>query len=130
MTVELLRHLNYNKTNLEGIEIKVEHFIELLQFIKKGKITELQAKQILNKFYPKSFSLSEEGVEKKIDSENELEKVCKEIIKENKDAVEKYKLGDKKVLNFLIGEVMKKTNKRADFRIVREIMERLLEDQQ
>ena len=130
VTVELLRHLNYNKTNLEGIEIKVEHFIELLQFIKKGKITELQAKQILNKFYPKSFSLSEEGVEKKIDSENELEKVCKEIIKENKDAVEKYKLGDKKVLNFLIGEVMKKTNKRADFRIVREIMERLLEDQQ
>ncbi|MBI2451946.1 Asp-tRNA(Asn)/Glu-tRNA(Gln) amidotransferase subunit GatB [Candidatus Pacearchaeota archaeon] len=124
VTVELLRHLNYNKKKLSGLDIKVEHFVELLNFVKSGKITELQGKEILNKFYPKSFS--PRGIEGKISSSSELEKVCREIMKKNKEAVEKYKEGDIKVLNFLIGEVMKKTQKRADFRVVKEILERLM----
>ena len=45
---------------------------------------------------------------------SELEKFCKEAIKENPQAVEDYKKGEKKalnfiVLNFIVGDVMKKT---------------------
>lgn len=126
VTVELLRHLNYNKTSLGKIDIKPEHFVELLQFVKKGKITELQGKQILNKFYPKSFSLKK--VEGKISDKRELEGIVRKVIKKNKDAVDSYKAGEKKAFNFLIGEVMKETERRADFRIVREILMRLLKD--
>ncbi|MDO8460741.1 MAG: Asp-tRNA(Asn)/Glu-tRNA(Gln) amidotransferase subunit GatB [Nanoarchaeota archaeon] len=124
--VELLRHLNYNKKMLEELDIKTEHFIELLDMVKSGKITELQGKEILNKFYPSSFSLKEKGFEGKMSDSGALEKVCKEVIAANKEAVSKYKAGDEKVLNFLIGQVMHKTQKRADFRVVREVLERLL----
>lgn len=128
ITVELLRFLNYNKTSLEKVNLKVEHFVELLKLVKDGKITELQGKQILNSFYPSSYSLKEKKIEGKISDEGSLEKVCREVIMKEKDVVTRYKNGDKKLINFLIGEVMKKTEKRADFRVVREVMERLLDN--
>ncbi len=126
ITIELLRFLNYNKKKLEEVNMKVEHFVELLSAVKSGKITELQGKQILNEFYPISYSLKERGVEGKISDSGELEKVCLEIIGKEKDVVSRYKAGDKKLLNYLVGEVMKKTAKRADFKIVRELMEKML----
>jgi aspartyl-tRNA(Asn)/glutamyl-tRNA(Gln) amidotransferase subunit B len=125
-TVELLRLLNHNKTKLDAIEIKTEHFTELLKMMKDGKITELQGKEILKKFYPTSFSPHSESFGKRISGENELEDFCKVVIMEETEAVEKYKNGDEKVLNYLIGQVMKKTSKRADFRVVRDVMEKML----
>ena len=127
VTIELLNVLNYNKKELEETEIKPEHFIELLNLIEKGKITELIAKDILRSWKEKSSSpLKEAGKEKVISSENELEKICKEVIKANETAVTDYKSGKKESLNFLIGNVMKKTAKRADFKVVKEVLEKLL----
>jgi len=71
-------------------------------------------------------SLKEAEKSKTISSENELEKFCEYIIKENPDAVTDYKSGKKESLNFLIGKVMQKTEKRADFKIVKDILEKLL----
>ncbi len=127
VTVELLRHLNYNKTNLDNIEIKVEHFVALLKLVRSGKITELQGKQILNKFYPKSFDPSKK-VEEKISGEKELEQIAFIVIKNNKKAVEDYKSGDERSINFLIGQIMAKTNRRADFKVARRVLEKLLGD--
>ena len=126
-TIELLRVLNYNKKELDEVDIKPEHFIELLKLVESKKITELKAKEILNKFVPQSFSPSKEAEKhSKISSESDLEKFCKEIIKETPNAVRDYKSGKKESLNFLIGKVMQKTNKRADFKVVKEILEKLI----
>ena len=46
---------------------------------------------------------------------------------ENPRAVKDYKSGKKESLNFLIGMVMKKSEKRADYNTSKEILERLLE---
>ncbi|MFH1290388.1 MAG: Asp-tRNA(Asn)/Glu-tRNA(Gln) amidotransferase subunit GatB, partial [Nanoarchaeota archaeon] len=124
--VELLRHLNYNKTKLDALEIDAGHFVKLLELIQGGKITELQGKEILNKFYPESFDPFKEVGKGKIGDKKELEKVCKEILNEEKSVVMRYRVGEKQLLNYLIGQVMKRTEKRADFKVVREILERLL----
>lgn len=126
VSVELLRFLNYNKTELDKIDLKVEHFIELLKLVKGGKITELQGKEILNKFYPKSFSPSEKKIGGKITDKKELEEVVKKVVVENKKAVEDYNNGEKKAFEFLMGAIMKKTKKRADFRVAREVLEKVL----
>jgi aspartyl-tRNA(Asn)/glutamyl-tRNA(Gln) amidotransferase subunit B len=86
----------------------------------------LQGKEILNEFYPKSFSLKERGVARRISDSGELEKVCSEVLFLEKDVVMRYRAGEKQLLNFLVGEVMRKTGKRADFKVVREILEKLL----
>lgn len=125
VTIELLRFLNYNNKNLDEVDISPEHFAALLKLVKEGKITELKAKEILNKFYPKSFmpSVAAEG---KIKDEKELVEIAREIVLKNKKAVADYKKGDVKALNYLMGEVMRATNKRADFAVAKKILERLL----
>jgi aspartyl-tRNA(Asn)/glutamyl-tRNA(Gln) amidotransferase subunit B len=122
ITIELLRILNYNKKTLEEVDIKEEHFIELLSLVKTKKITQLKAKQILNEFIPKSFSVKSKLKDFEKISDSGIEKICKKIIKENQKAVSDYKNGEKKALNFLIGQVMKHSEKRADFNYAKKMI--------
>ena len=129
VTIELLRVLNYVKKELDdpGIHIQPIHFTELLKLIENKKITESKAKEILNKFVPKSFSPKHEVIKhSKISFEKEIEKFCKRVIKENPKAVQDYKQGKKEALNFLLGQVMKISKKRADLRITKKILEKKL----
>ncbi len=127
VTVELLGVLNYNKKELDEVEINPEHFIELLEAVKEKKITELQAKDILRSWIPKSYS-PKERIEKssKIDDKDEIHSIAKKVISENKKAVEDFKSGEKNSLNFLIGQIMKLSNKRADYKTAKEVLEKLL----
>jgi len=124
VTTELLRFLNYNNKKLDEVDIKIEHFAALLKLVQEGKITELKAKQILDRFYPKSFMpTADEG---KIGDEKLLEEIARRIIEENRKAAGDYKAGEEKALDFLMGKIMEKTSRRADFRIAKEILRKLL----
>jgi len=109
---------------LDEIDLKVEHFVSLLKLVKDGKITELQGKKILKEFYPKSFM--PEDVKGKISDVNELKKIILEVINENKKAVEDYKSGESKSFDFLMGCIMKKSDRRADFKVAREVLSKFL----
>lgn len=127
VTIELLSVLNYNKKEIEEVDIKPEHFIELLKLIENKKITELKAKDILRSWKEKSSSPENEAKKNaQISDISEIEKIANGIIKENSKAVEDYKNGKSESLNFLIGQVMQKTNKRADFKTVREVLIKII----
>ena len=124
---ELLRVLNYAKKELEEVEINPEHFVELLQMIEKNIITSLKAKEILNKFVPKSFSPKKEiSKHTTIDSEKEIDKIISSVIKTNAKAIEDYKSGKPEALNFLLGQVMKLSQKRIDSNAAKEILKEKL----
>jgi aspartyl-tRNA(Asn)/glutamyl-tRNA(Gln) amidotransferase subunit B len=127
ITIELLRVLNYTKKEMEEVNIDPYHFIELMDLVDAGKITELKAKEILNEFIPKSFS-PKKRVQKhsKISKADIIEIYVKQAIKENTKAAEDYKSGKNESLNFLIGQVMRITDKRADFKTVRKVLEKIL----
>ena len=125
VTGPLLRLLNESGKKLSELEIKAEHFAELIEMVVKKKITELQAKEILKKFSPKSFSPSKEAKEK-ITDEKELEKIVKNVIGKNSKVVSDYKNGEKNALNYLMGEIMKASEKRADFAVARRVLEKML----
>jgi len=129
ITVEWLSVLNYNKKNMDDIDINHEHFIELLDLLEKNKITPLKGKEILRRFFPKSFSpIKEAKKSEKITNKEELREIIKNVLKKNKKSVEDYKKGEKKAFNFLIGEIMKETKKRADIFIVRKILKKEIEN--
>jgi len=125
VTVELLGMLNYNKKTLDQIEIKPEHFVQLLKLVEKGKITELKAKDILRSWKEKSSEIKLENFTK-IEDVTKIEALVNEAIAENERAVLDYKAGNKQTLNFLIGQVMNKSNKRADYATVKKILEEKL----
>lgn len=61
-----------------------------------------------------------------ISDEEELEKMCLEIIEKNPKIVLGYKKGKKKLFTALMGQIVKITEQRADMVLVAKIMERLL----
>ena len=128
ITVELLRVLNYNKMSLEDeeVDVKPAHLAELIKGVDSGKITKLKGKQILNDMIPKSFSLKEHKGEISSIDEAGVENLCRQVIDENAHVVEDYKGGKEASLNFLIGQVMRLSERRADFKVVTEVMKRLI----
>jgi len=127
ITEELLSVLNYNKKELEDVQISPQHFIELLEMIEKKILTELKAKDILRSWKEKSSSPKAQAKShKQISDKGEIEKLVDKVIKENAKAVADYKSGEKNAINFLIGQVMKLSNKRADFATAKTILEKKL----
>ena len=127
ITIEWLGVLNYNKKTMDDVKIDPNHLIELLELLEKNKITPLNAKDILRKFIPSSFSpLKEAKSSLAITSEKELDKVIETVLKKNEKSVRDFKAGEIKALNFLIGQVMIETNKRANFQVVKSILEKKL----
>lgn len=128
ITIELIRVLNYNKKSLEDADVEIlpEHLAELIGAVEAGEITVLKGKQIMNDFIPRSFSLKEHKGEIGNISEEAVENLCRQVISENAHVVEEYKAGKVASLNFLIGGVMRLSERRADFRVATEIMKRLV----
>ena len=127
---ELIRVLNYNKKELREVEIDEKHMIDLLKLVESKKITDNVASKILEKLIEKPFDVKgyvkKEGLEAVSDVE-ELEKYCKEAIDENPQAVEDYKKGEARVLNFLIGKVIAKTKGKANPNVVKNLILELIE---
>ena len=126
---ELVRVLNYNKKTIEDMQIDEKHLIDLLKLVETKKITETVAQKILEKLILKSFDVNEYVKKEKliaVSDTNVLEKYCKEAIAENKKAVDDYKSGREEALNFLMGQVMKKTRGAATPREVNEILKKLI----
>ena len=127
ITIELLRVLNYNKKSLSEVEINPQHFIELLQLVKNKKITELKAKRILNEFIPRSSSpLKQAKSMERITNKAELAVIVDKIIKNNQKAVQDYKSGQQSALNFLMGQIMQESKRRADYKTSLEVLKEKL----
>lgn len=123
VTEELLRALRYARKEMEEVNIDPYNFIELLDLIESGMLTELKAKDILNEFIPNSFSPKAKlKKHSQISDDKEVGKFIREVIKDNVKAVKDFRLEKKESLNFLIGQVMKLSDKRADFKKVRKLL--------
>ncbi|MBW2981076.1 Asp-tRNA(Asn)/Glu-tRNA(Gln) amidotransferase subunit GatB [Candidatus Woesearchaeota archaeon] len=113
---ELPRVLNYNKKTLAEVELNETHLIDLLTLIDEKKITDTVGQKIIEKLVEKPFDVNEyvqlEGLAA-VSDKSELQKFCKEAIKENPQAVEDYKKGEAKALHFLMGQVMRKSKGKA-----------------
>ena len=126
---ELVRVLNYNKKELSETGISENHIIDLLKLIEDKKITDNVGQQIIEKLVENPFDVNEYVKKERLEAVSdvsELEKFCKEAISENPQAVDDYKKGEAKALNFIVGSVMKKTKGKATPKEVNEIIIRLI----
>ena len=126
---ELTRVLHYNKKSLHEVEMDEKHMIQLLKLVENKKITDTVAQKLLEKLIEKPFDV-DEYVRKEnlgaVSDTKQLEKYCKEAIEENPKAVEDYKNGEEKALNFIVGQVMRKTKGKASPKEVNEIIKKLI----
>ena len=123
VTVELRGRLNEAGTGVSGSRVSPERMAELIGLTGEGTISRSAAKDVLDRVFETGESPSavveREGLATV--GGDELEGIVDEVISSNPDEAERVRNGDKKVVGFLIGQVMR-TTRNADGGRVREIL--------
>ena len=123
---DLLKVLNWNSLTIRRSKVTPKLFVEFLKAMDKKEITERLGKELIKELVPTGKSIKELIKEKGLPKKIDLETVVKEVIKENVKAVEDYKAGNEKSIQFLIGQVLKKTKAVGDPNKVKEILKKLI----
>jgi len=119
--------------NCEIPEVKIpggrQEFIGLIKAERQGRISNLVAKDVLNKAVTsgkKPSKIIQEENLFQISDTSSLEKIAEVVLKENEKSVADFKAGKLNALMFLVGQVMKKSQGKANPKVVQEILKRRL----
>ena len=116
LTGSLIGNMNKLSMTMKDISLSPSGLVELIKLIIDGKISGKQGKEVLEKALETgktpSVLVSEMGLSQIVDEE-EIRNIVLEVIKENNHLVDDYKAG-KRVFDFFIGQIMKKTRGRAN----------------
>ncbi|HII06423.1 MAG TPA: Asp-tRNA(Asn)/Glu-tRNA(Gln) amidotransferase subunit GatB [Methanotrichaceae archaeon] len=106
--------LNYRDTTIDNFS--PDHMVEILTMLEEKKVTEKGAveviRQILDHGGDPAGVVAAKGLVKAED--NAVKEAVLAAVKECSQAVADYKSGNEKSINFIVGQVMKKTRGRAD----------------
>ena len=127
---DVLGALNERDAEIDAVALAPEALAALVGMVDQGRVTVNSARGLLTEILfeggdPEAL-VQERGLEALADA-GELEAVVEGVIAGNPQAVASYAEGDKKSLNFLMGQVMKQTQGKADPGLVRAILARKLE---
>ena len=116
LTGSVIAYMNKFDLSIEDIKLTPKMLVDLIELINKGKISGKQGKEILEKVMDTGEE-PEVIVEKlgisQIGDENTIREIVLEVMHENENLVEDYKNG-KRVFDYFIGQIMKKTRGRAN----------------
>ena len=125
---EVSRVLNYSKKDIDESFIK-QHLLEVLELINHNKITRQTGQRIMELLVNEDLDVKKYVKDNNLESvsnTDELEKICLEAIKNNKQAVDEYKAGNEKSFNFIVGQVMKLSKGKASPSVVNDLLKKLI----
>ncbi|ABA23557.1 aspartyl/glutamyl-tRNA(Asn/Gln) amidotransferase subunit B [Trichormus variabilis ATCC 29413] len=126
ITQDIAAYLNKQKLSIAEIGLTPANLADVITRIETGKISNAQAKQKLPELLT---GLSPEKAfagQELISDLSVLEPIVDEVIAANPKELEKYRNGNINLKGFFVGQVLKKTNKRADPKLTNELVEKKL----
>jgi aspartyl-tRNA(Asn)/glutamyl-tRNA(Gln) amidotransferase subunit B len=113
---ELFTLLKKSSTAMENCPVRPADFSRLVQLVSQGDITDKMGRVVLEEMFERGVSpevvIQEKGLEP-IHDLSALEEAVDAVLAENPEVVDKIKCGNKKPVDYLIGQVMKKTHGKA-----------------
>jgi aspartyl-tRNA(Asn)/glutamyl-tRNA(Gln) amidotransferase subunit B len=117
MVRDLKRVLEYNSLTFKESDITTKQLVELFNMVKDHEITVKTGQKVIEMLVERPHSprdiVKELGLEK-IKDGDVVEKAVEAALAENQNAVDDFLSGKEEALNFVVGQVMKKTRGRAD----------------
>ncbi|MCB9774537.1 MAG: Asp-tRNA(Asn)/Glu-tRNA(Gln) amidotransferase subunit GatB [Nitrospiraceae bacterium] len=114
---ELLRELNAANTSPESSPVTPEQLVGLLQLVENGTISLKVARDLFPEFYASGKTpeqlVNEKGLVQ-VSDEGILGKLIEDVLAKHSTQVEQYRGGKETVLGFLVGQVMKASQGKAN----------------
>ncbi len=125
ITTNLLGSLNKLELDFDDITLTPQMLKELIDLVNSKEISSKQAKEVFADILTSGKTpqevVKEKGM-KQMSDEGEIIKIANEVLDENPELIEKYKNGRNNVIDFLTGQIMKKTRGQANPTIARSTM--------
>lgn len=125
MLRDVQRALKDRDLEIETSALRPETLAGLIAMVEEGRTTARSARELIGELVERGGDpealVAERGLEAVSDA-GTLERVVDEVIAAHPEDVERLRGGEKKVLNFLMGQVMKRTQGKADPGTVRTIL--------
>ena len=129
VTGELFSILNKKNLIIEDSPITSKQLGELIDNIENGKISNRQAKEVLEEMCESGKGaleiIDEKGLSQ-ISDEKEIESLVDNVLNSNPENVKKYKNGKDKLFGFFVGEAMKLSKGKANPKIVNDLIKKKL----
>jgi len=126
---DVIRITNELGISIQQLELTPIFLVKIIQMVDQEMINNATGKALLEKVQKSGISPSE-IVEKEnlaqVSDQISIKTACQEVIDENPGEVEKYKSGKDSLIGWFVGQVMRKSNGKADPKITRQIFEELL----
>ena len=117
VTTRVLGCLSKDEITISEFNFTEDKMVELLDFIESGKISTKQAKDIFYKCIEENKTpkkvVKESGMEQ-ITDEEEIRKIVLEVLEENSEVAKDYNPEKGRMLDFFIGQTMKKSRGKAN----------------
>ncbi len=125
----LLHEVNERKIGIADFPVAPAQLAELVALIDKGTISNNQAKDVFSEMVETKQSavriVESRGMEQ-ISDENALEQTVADVLDGLPAEVERFKSGEKKLMGFFVGQVMRATRGKANPKVVNQILGKLL----
>jgi len=128
---EVLRVLNEKSMPITDFSVTPERLTELISLKLEDKINSSAMQTIFNEMLEnekKPAILAEELNLIQVSDSGFMEPIIEDVIKSNPDEVKRYREGKKALIGFFIGQVMKKSQGKANPKMVRELITNKLEE--
>lgn len=122
---ELLRELNRSGHSPSNCPVTPENLAELLVLIDNGTISGKIGKTVFEEMYrsgKKASDIVKEQGLRQVADEGLLEQIIDEVLQAHPAEVNRYRKGELKLMGFFVGQVMKKTQGKANPKLVNEIL--------
>jgi aspartyl-tRNA(Asn)/glutamyl-tRNA(Gln) amidotransferase subunit B len=126
---DLFKLLNETRRSISDCPLSPTDFAELINLLEEGKITDSMGRSMLKKMFDQGcgpgqlISRDDSGPIRDVDT---LLAMVEEIVAKNPEAVAKIGKGMMEPINFLVGQVMRKTGGKADPKRVRDLIQQRL----
>ena len=125
ITSIILGYINKNDLTINELYLTPIMLKDLIKLVSDAKISSKQGKEVLYRSLDEKKNptkiVEEEGM-KQIGGTDEILKVVTEVLDEHADGIEQYKNGRTNIVDFLVGQVMKKTKGQANPAMARSMM--------
>ncbi len=126
---ELFARLNKNDLNISHSPVSAEGLAELICLISDKVISGKMAKEVFDKMFStreSALQIVEKDDLKQVTNSSEIEIIIDEIIASNSTKVAQYCSGKDKLFGFFVGQVMQKSNGKANPEVVNELLKKKL----